>query len=222
MEEKPKLSFLQQAARASWILPLANIGLMAIGNSAMQGTKSPVSDLVMGGTFLLLLVSGLVFGIVGCFGSKRHGAKTTIIPGLVGAVLNAAILGMLVAIAVPSFMKARSSALHKRTDALQKLVDNTNSKLPVMVDSETRVDRMAVVSPTLVECYYTFLDTTKSEFDAEAYVAETRPQYLESYLSGDHYKMFRENDIAIRYCYYDKNGQPLTNIVVSKKEISNQ
>ena len=222
MEEKPNRSFLQQAARASWILPLATIGLMAVGNSAMQDTKSPVTGLVMGGTFLLLLVAGLVFGIVGCFGAKRHGPRTTIVPGIVGAVLNAAILGLLVAIAVPSFLKARGAALQKRTAALQQLADQTNRQLPVMADAETRVDSVSVLSANLIEYRYTFVNELKDTFDTEAYIAEARPQVLENYQTSDQFKMFRENGIHLLCSYHDKNGELIASIRVPEEEPSNK
>ena len=218
MQDKPKQSFVQQAARASWILPLATIVLMGVGSAAM---KTKIGGLISGAVFLLLLLAGMILGILGCFGVKRHGAKTTIVPGAIGAVLNAAILGLLIAIAVPSFFKARGASLQKRNDALKALAEQTNKQLPVMADSETRVDKVVVLRPDLLEYRYTLVNQDRSEYDAEALASKARPQLLNQYQTSDQFKFFRENRIAVSFSYYDKNGQSITNIIASAKEASN-
>ena len=113
MTDKMKPSFVQQAARASWVIPLATLGLMAFSN-ASQTSKSPLGGMITGGTFILLLLSGLIVGIIGCFGIKRHGVKTTLIPGIIGILLNSLFLVLLFSIAVPAFHRARARALQQR------------------------------------------------------------------------------------------------------------
>jgi hypothetical protein len=220
IEEKQERSFFEQAARSSWILPLVAMGVMAVFSSPVKSTLSHVSVLILGGVLLLLLLAGVISGIVGCCGVKRHGARTTVVPGAIGAVFSAAILGLLVAIAVPSFFKAREASLQKRSVALQQLAEQTNKQLPVMVDSETRVDRMTVLAPDLVEYSYTFVNSPKDELEPEAFAAEVRPKLLERYRTSDNMKAFRENRIAISFSYHSKDGQLITNIVVSAKDVS--
>jgi hypothetical protein len=217
-----KSSSQLQAARASWMVPIVTIVLMAIGNSVMQSSKSPLTAIIIGGTSIILLLSGAILGIIGCFGAKRHGVKTTIVPGLIGAVLSAAILAILISIAVPNFIKARNTSPQKKTDALRKLADQTNKQLPIMADSETRVDRVTVLGPDLLEYQYTFVNTEKNGFDVEKFLSAARPQILENYRKGDQFKMFRENSVSVRFSYYDKNGKLITNIDISTKDTSNK
>lgn len=71
MSKNSKLDFKQQAARASYILPIVTTVLMGIGNSAMQSSKSPLTGIIMGGIFIFLVLAGIVFGVIGCFGIIR-------------------------------------------------------------------------------------------------------------------------------------------------------
>ena len=222
MGEKSKQSFKQQAARASWILPIVTIVLMAVGNSAMQNSKSPLTGIIMGGVFLFSLLAGVVLGIVGCFGVRQHRAKTTILPGLIGAGLSAGILCLMLAIAIPSFLKYREASLNRATDALQRLADQTNKQLPVMADPETRVDRIAVIAPNLIEYQYTLVNAEIDQFDAEQFALEAQPEIVEYYRTSGQFKMFRENRISVRFAYYDKNGSLITNIVASPDDSSNK
>lgn len=176
----------------------------------------------MSAVFLILLLSGVVFGIIGCFGVKRYGAKTTIIPGIIGATLSASILAILLSIAVPTFLQYRETSRENTINALQKLTDQANEKLPVMIDPDTRFDRIDVIAPDLLKYKFTFVNNELSEFDAEQFLLEARPQLIEHYRTSDQFKMHRENGISVQFSYYSKNGEFLTNIPISADSISNK
>lgn len=218
MKNKNELKFQQQAARASWMLPLIALLLMGIGNSAMEGVGSPLSGLIIGGLFLLMLVVGFLFGVIGCFGAKHFGKKTTLVPGLIGAVLNATIFGLIIAIAIPSFHKARNTALKNRKEFLQQVADQTNQGLPIVLeDGETRFDEVKVLSPDHLEYSYSFINYLKDEFDSEAFEAEARPTAQNNYRTLDQFRMFREKNIRLDLSYYDKVGVPILSITLPEE-----
>ena len=108
-ENKVAESFTKQAAKASWIIPLVNLGIMTIGKSALDKTAPPVGNLILGGVVILLFIAGIILGVVGLFGFKKHGVKATIIPGIIGIILNSILLFLLLFIAFSAFQKSRAS-----------------------------------------------------------------------------------------------------------------
>jgi hypothetical protein len=215
VSEKPKRSFTQQAAQASWILFLVTIGLMVVGTAATGNGQFPFSGLIVGGFFVILLLVGFGLGVVGCVGIRCHGAKTTFVPGLIGACLNATILAAVLWIAVGSFVK--SSAMTNRIKALQREADHTNSKLPMMVDKMTRLDKVTVVNASQIENHLTLVSVMKNKIEMGRFVAVARSALLEHY-RGDRFKMFRENKISVRMTYRDKEGELIASILVPEEE----
>ena len=92
-QERPKRSFRKRAAHASWIIPLVGLGASVV---ALELDESTVGDLVFAILFtavFLLLITGLIFAIIGIFGRKPQGAKSTIAPSAIGIILNGAFIG---------------------------------------------------------------------------------------------------------------------------------
>lgn len=220
MGNMSKKGFFQQAARAGWVLPLVAIGLMAVSSSTIRNAQSPITVFIMCGSFLLLLLAGLILGIVGCFGVKKYSARTTIFPGAIGAVLSAAIFGLLFLVAVSSFHEYRGVSTDKQIESLQKLAEQSNNKLPVMADSDTRVDKISVLGPDLIEYQYTFVNAVKDEFDEESYVNEARPLIMNNYWNSEDFALFRDKGISVRFSYYDKYGDLITFITAPADEQS--
>ncbi len=215
--EKTTRSFVQQAASASWITALIIIVLMAVSNSASRTVELP--HLIVGGFFVLLLLAGFVFGVVGCLGMKSHGARTTLVPGVIGAGLNATILIILIGIAGVSYLKSSGTAPTNRSMALQRYADQINSKLPRLEGDQIRLDKVTVVNAAQVEYRYTFVNKVKDEIDVNRLVAKVRPTLLENYRTGgDDFKMFRDNKIGLRSTFTDKQGQLIASIVVPEEE----
>jgi hypothetical protein len=99
-----KSHFTVQAAKASWIIPIITIGIMVVGRSAFN---AQFGALLLGGIIILFLVIGIILGIIGLFGCKRHGPKATVIPSLIGILLNGGLLSLLLIIAVTAFNARR-------------------------------------------------------------------------------------------------------------------
>lgn len=99
---KPKsFPLTVQAARASRITPLLGLFVLA-GWGSMIGMTSATA-LVAG-----LLVLGLVCAVWGISGVGQHGARRTLIPGLIGGVLNAGGLLLIVVAALGAYYASES------------------------------------------------------------------------------------------------------------------
>ncbi|MEW5734917.1 MAG: hypothetical protein AB1921_08680 [Thermodesulfobacteriota bacterium] len=215
MEEKPKRSFVELAARAAWILPVLAFFVMAVAQRSLTRPEGQITTFIVSGLLLLLLLGGIVSGVIGCFGIKRYGVRKALVPGLIGACLSLAMLGLLTFIAVRSFAYFQQES---RTRDLQAMVDQTNKQLPMMTDRETRADRLAVLGPGRLEYNYTFVNQNKETFDVEGFTGDVQPQLLANYLTNPKFKTLRDSGISIQYTYRDKNGQLLTSIVVPASE----
>lgn len=104
--EKSTPNFPQQAAKASWIIPLLALGMMTLGNSVMRSTGSQLNPLILGGFVILLFLVGIMLGITSLFGIKKYGKQSILAPAITGILLNAFFLSLLVMIAVAAFMRA--------------------------------------------------------------------------------------------------------------------
>jgi hypothetical protein len=107
-QEKAKGSFTKQAAKASWIIPLICLGVMAIGNSVFKSSGSPYGSLILGGVVILLFIIGIIFGIIGIFGVRQHGPKSTIVPSVIGIILNGAFIFLLISISMSAYRSVSS------------------------------------------------------------------------------------------------------------------
>ncbi|MBU2102292.1 MAG: hypothetical protein ABH865_04940 [Candidatus Omnitrophota bacterium] len=100
-------SFIKQAAKASWIVPLMNLCFMAIGNSAIKTTNVPFLSLIIGGIAIFLFIAGIICAIIGLLGIKKEGTKSILVPSILGLMLNGSFLFILLVAAISSFNRCR-------------------------------------------------------------------------------------------------------------------
>lgn len=89
-----KLSFYQQAARASWGAPIIAIALgvttVTARDPAQPGGKG--FGLFVGAVNCVLIVVGFALGITALFGIRKRGARKILWPALIGIALNGAFI----------------------------------------------------------------------------------------------------------------------------------
>src|SRR4030043_2056839 len=98
-------SFSKQAAKASWIIPLLALGMVAVGNSAMKTSSSTVGPLILVGFVILFFLAGIILGIISLFGIKLYGKKGILAPAIIGILLNVGFSSLLLMIAISAFKK---------------------------------------------------------------------------------------------------------------------
>lgn len=81
-----KIPFTVQAAKASWIVPLLCIAMHMFLFSTE--TSSPESKKIFAIISFFMFFVGLILGIIGMTGVSKHGASRTVVPGLIGLLLN--------------------------------------------------------------------------------------------------------------------------------------
>jgi len=213
-----KKSYFQIAARFSWVLPLVCIGTMVLSNSVLSKSASSTAWMIMGGIFLLFLIGGIVAGIIGCFGVKAHGARSTLVPGLVGMILSVSILAIVLSIAIPSFHKYRETAKEQQQlSMMHKMAEQTNVQLPKKIDEQTRIDKCVVLDSKTIKYQVTIVSYAKDQIDTETFIRTMKPNLNKAYYTHEQFKVFRDYGIGVLYEYYDKNGDLFTSISANEK-----
>jgi len=222
MKNTDTRSKLQKAARTSWRIPIATSLLLVFFNTISKDTTPPIAWVIIGSLVVLLLVVGFILGCVGCFGMKKHSAKSTLVPGMIGLVLNGLILFLILSVAIPVFNKARanSEVTHsgQRAATLKAMADETNKTLPILIDQDFRLDEVIPNGGDQLVYKYTVLNFSIADINIEEF-AEGMKTELKSHIDQNDSKMawFRENHVEVNHTYYDNTGQYLTNLVFKIK-----
>lgn len=207
-----KRNINQNAARASWILPLLCIGIMAIGNFVLSNNLSSISWMILGIVYFLILISGIISGIVGCFGFQKHGAKSSLTQAIVGLLLNISIITIILLIAVPSFTKYQEDNKSNNLKAIQNLAAQTNAQLPQLIDEQTRLDKVIAEDSTTLKYLFTFITESKDSIDIETFSKEMKIYFNNEYKTNEQFKFFRDNNIKLIYEYHDQYDNYVTSV----------
>lgn len=103
MKEKETTIFAVKAAKYSWVIPLLNLAIGAVGNSIAKTSGNPYVGLVVGVISILFLVTGLVLAIIGFLGIRENGIKQILIPSVMGFLLNSFFLFVIISVAISTF-----------------------------------------------------------------------------------------------------------------------
>jgi hypothetical protein len=104
---------------------------------------------------------------------------------------------------------------------LNQLVAEVNPKLPVAVDADDRMDKIAVGSNNVLIYYYTLPHIGKSQLgDLSAVQKNVREKLLQNYKTSTTVQMqsLRLRQVELDYQYKDKNGDFIFEITVSPKD----
>lgn len=102
---------------------------------------------------------------------------------------------------------------------LQQVSDEMNKTMPILVDSETRLDKSSVSGDTL-QYHYTLVNVTKENpsrdlTEAKAFMTSNASKNLEQ---SAEMKLYREKSVPLQYIYNDKNGKLLFDFTVRHTE----
>jgi hypothetical protein len=149
-----KLSFPQQAARASWIAPCIALGLGVVSNSVLnnghpRGSAENTAQMVVGGVTVLMIVTGLVLGVIALFSVRRHGREKILTPAIVGVCINGVMVGLLAmgvlfAISIAKRTRARAAALAPASSISVQEANESITKSPGWV-GQVMADRTRLV-----------------------------------------------------------------------------
>jgi hypothetical protein len=205
-----KRESIENMAKGSWQLPLVILGLMMLLTPMI---KAPLASIVVGVIYLLLFLAGLICGIIGCCGVKVHGRKKILAPAITGIALNVFIPTLLIAIAVPSFNRARSLAISRR---MEGIVAETSKTTPVMIDEITRLDSVQITGNRSMTYSHTLVSTSKADIDVPDFTRTMRDALYDNFMTLPQMEFYRNFDIALLYEYLDQDGDLIAAIEIKK------
>ena len=89
---------------------------------------------------------------------------------------------------------------------LMRAAGEINKHLPIMVDSETRLDSTIALPDKTFQYAYTIINFSKEELNLEELENNLRPMILNNIKTNSDLKHFRDNKVTMIYSYRDKNN----------------
>jgi len=92
-----------------------------------------------------------------------------------------------------------------------------NKTLPIMVDSETRLDTSTGFNE-MFQYNYTLVNYSFEELDPEEIEETLKPNLINSVCTIEDMAFFIKNDVPVSYAYYGKNGKHVLTITVTSDQ----
>ena len=132
--------------------------------------------------------------------SKKTTAVTTI---------SAVIVGLLTYFGVSHFLFEDTIE-----EVLRKSASEINSKTPVQLDEETRMDSAAVTGARNLDYYYTLIYKS-DEVKKDTVYKYITPTLIEQIKASSEMKYLKDCDVIFTYNYYGYDGKPAVSIEIS-------
>jgi hypothetical protein len=101
-----------------------------------------------------------------------------------------------------------------REERIQKEVVGASKKLPLVLDSLTRLDSLTYLPKDTLVYYYTIIGIENGTVDVEQFDSLMHP-LLTSDLKGEKMKRFREFKLHLIYRYLYADGEKVTDIIIT-------
>lgn len=98
---------------------------------------------------------------------------------------------------------------------LMQTASEINKSCPIMVDNATRLDNTIVLPNDIFQYNYTITAYEKDSLNVDQLKKEMEPSILNNVKTNPDLKVFRDNDITMKYYYKDKNGVYLFTISIT-------
>ena len=129
------------------------------------------------------------------------------------SVVIGVVFAILAFFAVQQFFK--SPTLNKE---LVKLASDMNRTLPMMVDSETRLDNTTAYPNNTFRYTYTLVNIDKESIDIIGFKKLLEPHIINELKANPQMQWQRDNKVTLDYYYKDKNGIHLFTITVKPEQ----
>ncbi|MCL1934350.1 MAG: hypothetical protein FWF53_11135 [Candidatus Azobacteroides sp.] len=151
--------------------------------------------------------------------AKKKVALSLTIGLVIGGLFIGIIIGTLIG-ATASFVyfnganqsSQSSSAFDK---PLLETTDRINRNLPVMIDSETRLDNMITLDKKTFQYNYTLVNMEKGKVDTIAMKNKLEPLIINGVKTSPDAEYQRKNEMTLVHYYKDKNGNYLFSVIVT-------
>lgn len=130
------------------------------------------------------------------------------------------IVGAIVGYAVVTSMRDTGHEKNHQTEfntALVQAANKLNFKLPVMLDTDTRLDKVSSI-PGRMNYFLSLPNQTKAELVLPTLQNKLRQNIIANYKTNVVMAMERLNNVVLNYQYSDKDGELLFDITVSPED----
>jgi hypothetical protein len=158
----------------------------------------------------VVLISAIPAGVLALAGIRKHGRRGLLWKGLLGAILPA----MLIAMAVPAFLKVKNASLQRQ---IANVVSDINQCGPQKVDDVTRLDRAVASGNQGVEVYFTITGYKSSEIDMSKWEGEAVPS-IKSGIKDSILGALLAKGANVKYIYAGAEGDRFAEINFDPKE----
>lgn len=133
--------------------------------------------------------------------------------GTVVVILFAGAIGKVVGkSAVDSYYAGKQEGI--TDELLLKTASDLNAKLPMMVDSETRLDSSVALNRSF-RYNYTLVNYTSFDVSASDLRNALEQKLINNVCTTSEMQVFMKNGVTVGYAYYGKDGRQITVISVS-------
>jgi len=98
---------------------------------------------------------------------------------------------------------------------LLETANRINQNLPMMIDSETRLDNMTTLDKKTYQCTYTLVNMEKGKVDTITMKKRLEPLVINAVKTSPDAEYQRKNEMTLVYYYKDKNGNYLFSVIVT-------
>lgn len=100
-------------------------------------------------------------------------------------------------------------------EALATEVANTNKKCPMSVDEYTTLNKVVALPNRTIQYQCQLNQIEKAEVDMDMVRQYVFPELLNNVKTNPQVKTFRDNDVTVKYSFTDKNGEAVTDYVIT-------
>jgi hypothetical protein len=121
-------------------------------------------------------------------------------------IVLAAVIGSIIGKYIIDGINGKQNIFDKN---LVATANQLNMNLPIMLDSETRLDSTMALPGKKFAYYYTLVNFSVDELDVENFESIMKPTILNSIKTNSDLQEFRDNKVTMVYLYKDKSGNEI-------------
>jgi hypothetical protein len=141
--------------------------------------------------------------------------------GLVAMLIGAGISGIIGKLASRAIFSPSEPNKEELIEQLTIAADKINRQLPMMVDSETRLDRATVGPGVRTVYHYKILNYTSKNIDIDRLQTYLRPQVVKSVCSNKDMKASLQYGVKYDYIYAGNDGIEITQFEIAQNDCTN-
>lgn len=97
---------------------------------------------------------------------------------------------------------------------LKIAADEINKTCPMMIDSDTQLDKVENFPGKIFQYTYTLINSTKADYDSIQFDSLMKSYVIENIKTNPDLQIFRDNNVTIINNYKDKTGMLIERIIV--------